>query len=105
MIMSVDKFLVLRSALQSACQPTDDLQIVEGRKKVLLLPRRWVLRHVEAAASACLDLDDDWEYRRLLELVTLLGRGNLLLTKLVERGLKHSNVHIVEASMDFAVSK
>ncbi|MBX6316507.1 MAG: hypothetical protein IRY99_26880 [Isosphaeraceae bacterium] len=57
----------LRSGLELACQPQNAGLIVQGRSRVLALPRRWVLEHIEPLAIAVLNLSDYWEYRRLLE--------------------------------------
>lgn len=48
----------LGDALEDACQPTNDMRIVQGRDRVLVLPRAPVLAHLEAVASETLDLSD-----------------------------------------------
>jgi hypothetical protein len=89
----------LHSAIQFACQPQNASRIVRGRQQVLALPRSWVLAHIERVAAAALDLSDDWEYRRLLELAALLDAG--LLQRLVQFGLASSDHEVPEAAQDF----
>ncbi len=48
-------------------------RIIEGRSRVLSLPRQWVLERVERVAHEALDLSDYWEYGRFLEVLELLG--------------------------------
>ena len=62
----------LLTAVQDACQPTYVPKIVQGREAVLALPRDWVIANIERVASNGLDLANYWEYRRLLELYSLL---------------------------------
>lgn len=58
----------LQAAIQLACQPQNGQRIVAGRQQVLAMPRAWVLQTIERVAAECLDLTDDWQYRRLMEL-------------------------------------
>src|SRR6516162_3035092 len=88
-----------RSVLQLACQPQNVGRIMAGRKQVLALPRAWVLERIEQVAAEALDLSDDWEYRRLLELAALLDPG--LVQRFVRLGLGGGNPHVREAAQDF----
>lgn len=89
----------LRSSLELACQPQNAGLIVQGRSRVLALPREWVLEHIEPVATAVLNLSDYWEYRRLLELAELLDLG--LLQRFVSLGLGHPDPDVHEAAEDF----
>jgi hypothetical protein len=89
----------LRSAVQLACQPQNASRIVAGRQQVLALPRSWVMAHIEPVAAVALDLSDDWEYRRLLELAALLDAE--LVQRLVQLGLANSDPEVREAAQDF----
>lgn len=89
----------LRSSLEWACQPQNASLIVQGRSRVLALPREWVLEHIEQVAIAALDLSDYWEYRRLLELAELLDPG--LLQRFVSLGLGNPDPDVHEAAEDF----
>ena len=89
----------LRSNLELACQPQNAGLIVQGRSRVLALPREWVLEHIEPVATAALNLSDEWEYRRLLELAELLDPG--LLERFVSLGLGDPDPDVHEAAEDF----
>jgi ribosomal protein S18 acetylase RimI-like enzyme len=89
----------LRSALRLACQGQHMEGIMKGRQKVLTLHREWVLLHLEPVAAESLDLSDEWEYRRPLELAALLDAG--LVQRLVWRGLASSDPDVREAAEDF----
>lgn len=89
----------LRSGLELACQPQNASLIVVGRSRVLELPREWVLDHIEQVAMAALDLSDDWEYRRLLELAEMLDPG--LLQRFVSLGLGNPDPDVHEVAEDF----
>ena len=89
----------LRAAVQLACQPTHVGRIVAGRARVLAMPREWVLSRIELLAVEALNLSDDWEYRRLLELADSLDPG--LVRRLQPIGLASGNPHVREAAEDF----
>lgn len=89
----------LRAGLALACTPSGIGRILAGREQVLALPRTFVLENIEAESAALLDLDDEWEYRRLLELADLLEPA--LVQRLVARGLTSRNPEVVEAATDF----
>jgi hypothetical protein len=86
----------LRDSLESACQAQNVSVIVRGRNEILAMPRDAVLQTIERVAAECLTLDDEWEYRRLLELYELLDRG--LLQRLIDVGLKSNNWEVREAA-------
>lgn len=90
---------LLRSAVENACQPQNAWRIEQGREAVLAMPRAWVLQHIAAVAEEALDLLDYWEYRRLLELLTLLDPE--LVRRFVARGLASSDPDVREAAEDF----
>ena len=96
---------VLASLIAEACMPTTVWKIERGREAVKLLPRAWVLEHIELAAEAALFKDphwEDWEYRRLLELYGPYGLADeSLVRRLARRGLGSSNVDVNEAAQDF----
>ncbi len=89
----------LRTAIQLACQPQNAHRIVLGRQQVLAMPRLWVLQTIEAVASECLDLTDDWEYRRLLELANELDAA--MVERLVQLGVASDDQDVREAANDF----
>jgi hypothetical protein len=89
----------LRAALERACQAQNVANIIQGRRETLALPRETVLQNIERLAAVSLPLNDEWVFRRLLEIYELLDRG--LLGRLVQTGLASGNAEIKEAAKDF----
>lgn len=86
--------------LELSCQAQNVRNIILGREFLLEADRAWLVSRIEAIALATLNLDDEWEYPRLLELYTLLDDS--LAVRLVALGQTSSNVEIVEAAAEFA---
>lgn len=93
---------VLQYLLELACQSQNIANISLGRMALLTLPRHWVLGTIERTAEALLDLEDEWEYRRLLELYQLLDRT--LVHHLVALGLTSPNRAVRETAQERAES-
>ncbi len=92
--------VVAHYLLELACQAQNIANISLGRRALLGLPRVWLLAHVEVYAEPLLQLEDEWEYRRLAEVYEHLDQG--LLRRLIARGLDSRNGEIREAARDFA---
>ena len=90
---------ILIRLLQASCAVTHATAIVEGRKAFARLPVNWVTKHLPTIVDQALDLNDDWEFRRLLELLAL--SNPILLKVFVLKSLKSANPDIVEAGNDF----
>lgn len=90
---------VLRLLIQRACCCTDDALIMQGRKGILKIDRIWRLEHILPEAKECIDLTDDWDYQRLLELVDFSAFE--LLQEAILIGKDSDNEEIREASQDF----
>ena len=90
---------VLRFLIQEACCPTNDWLIIRGREGILRIDRIWRLEHILEEAKECIDLTDDWEYRRFLELVELSAFE--LLPEVILIGKDSDNPENREASQDF----
>jgi hypothetical protein len=58
------------------------------------------LRHLDAAVAEQLNLDDEWEYRRLLELLSLLAPERLPV--LIERGRSSPDAESRNAAEDWS---
>jgi hypothetical protein len=89
----------LRAALGRACQAQNVSVIERGRREILTLPRDEVLRDIERVAADTLLFDDEWEFRRLLEVYEQLDSE--LLRRLVETGLRSGNTEVREAAQAF----
>jgi hypothetical protein len=94
---------VLTYLLELACQSQNELNLELGRKALVALPRRWLLAYIEEDAEPLIQLNDEWEYRRLLELYSMLG--DMLVRKLALRGIDNSDIGIREACRDFLESR
>lgn len=91
---------VLVYFVKLACTPQNTRPIMIGREAIVEMPKGWVLQHIEGIASDHINLEDDWEFRRLCELYALLDRN--LLNRLVAAGLKSSAPGVVGAAVDFS---
>lgn len=69
------------------------------REIILSLPRDWLLAHIEEYAEPLLAYEDYEEYRRLLELYSLIDRD--LTLRLAHRAAAHGDADIREAGEDF----
>ena len=60
---------VLRVLIENSCLGQNYAPIELGRKKIDEIDKEWLKQHFLAVAESCIDFSDDWEYRRLLELI------------------------------------
>jgi hypothetical protein len=86
--------------LQCACRSTHARPIMLGREYLLEADRAWLVSRIERIAATSVDMTDDWDFRRLLEVYRLLDEA--LLARLVVIGLRSPNPEIVEAAQDFS---
>jgi hypothetical protein len=89
--------------LSLACEPTYAPTITNARAAILALPKEWVLKHLNPSIARILKSDDDWAYRRLLELCSLLDRD--LTLKIAAIAAAHQHPDIREAGTDFLLSE
>lgn len=61
--------LVLKELLRCACQAQNEANIILGRTKISEVNEDWLQIHIVECAEKYLDLSDEWEYRRFLELI------------------------------------
>jgi hypothetical protein len=90
---------VLSGFLEQACQAQHIGNIEIGRYGIQAIPREWVLQHIEDLAESLLQTEDEWEYRRLLEVYYSLDKT--LARKLALRAISNLNPDIKEAGKDF----
>jgi len=91
--------VVLFYLIELACQSQNDINIQIGREALLSLPRQWLLSHIEGVVELINKSEDEWEYRRLLELYWLLDKK--LVKRFALQGLKSENPDVVEAAEEF----
>jgi hypothetical protein len=94
---------VLSCLLDFACRAQHVRNIQLGREVLLAIPRDWLLAHIEAAAQPLMETNEDWEYKRLLELYERLDAA--LARGLAERGLSSPNQDIREAGQGFLATE
>ncbi|MGE0551579.1 MAG: hypothetical protein AB7O24_25145 [Kofleriaceae bacterium] len=76
---------LLQRCLEDACRATTAATINLGRWGLCTLPRGWLLDNVRTPLFALLRQGDGWEYRRALELASLLDSRELV-TALIAHG-------------------
>lgn len=70
-----------------------------ARRKINQIEKKWLKQYFVEVANNCIDYSDEWEYRRLVELVFLVVPE--LKQKILEFGEKSENVEIREVVEDF----
>ncbi len=94
---------VLGELLSHACQGTNEAAIMAGRKAVSGLPVVWLNANLCHVVHVRLNLDDDWEFRRLLELMKEVSPA--MMPAIVKAGLSSPNADVREAAQDFAAGR
>ena len=82
-----------------ACNPTNIMPITIARNCLEQFPVDWVSPKIKQTVFRYIDIKDDWDYRRLLELCELISLD--LLEWAIELNEKSTNPDIVEAVNDF----
>lgn len=90
--------LAVQFLLSLACQASNSANIELGRNGLESIPRNWLLSNIEREAQFLLDMDDEWEYRRLSEVYFELDVD--LAKKLARLGQESKNEEVVEAATD-----
>lgn len=91
------------AALGCACEAQNMRNITLGREALLEFPRSWLLARIEVIAEETLNLTDEWEYRRFVELCLLLD--DELSRRQIAKGLASPNPEIREAARDYSERK
>jgi hypothetical protein len=94
---------ILLGSLELACLAQNIANITLGRFVLQRrLPREWVVRNISNASESILaDPDQEWVFRRLMELYSTLDAQ--LLRQLVNRAREHPNPEVREAAREFRV--
>lgn len=90
---------VLKILVENACLSQNYRAIELGRKKIDEIDKTWLEEHFIDVANSCVNFNDEWEYRRLLELTKKSLPG--LAQEVIKRGLNSINEEVREAAMDF----
>lgn len=89
---------VLEVLVGFACESQNTALIILGRANICKIDKQWLAKHLIEVAKSCLDLNDDWEYRRLFELV--LEAVPELKQEVTDIGFNSANDDIKEAAAD-----
>lgn len=90
---------LLEYLLGLACQAQNIANIELGRAVIRRLPRDWVLRNIERCSTSGLELDDEWEFRRLLEVCQ--GLDGDLVRRVAVRGLASADAYVREVAQEW----
>jgi hypothetical protein len=90
---------VVGELISWACQPTNVLPITIARNCLKQFPVDWASPKIKQTVFHFIDITDDWDYRRLLELCELISLD--LLKWAIELNDKSTNPDIAEAVDDF----
>lgn len=88
---------VLLIGMACGCQNVRNISL--GRMGILEMPKEWVMNHIEEIAQENINFEEEWEYRRLVELY--LRVDDNLAQRLIDMGLKSSTPEIVDAAKDY----
>lgn len=91
--------LIVSTILSFACDAQNIMAITAGRYAFARLPPTWLSRNFMSVASTTIDFEDEWQYRRLLEL--LEGAGSREKSSCVAIGLASNDPEIVAAADEF----
>ncbi len=75
----------------------------QARRLILSLPHRWTIEHVESEVERHLTDGDEDDYRRFLELYSLLDPN--LVSRLSQRAIQQPNTAIQEVGEEFTDNK
>ena len=87
---------VISYLVELACKSQNILNIELGRAGMMALPLPWLLEHIETVAQSHVNLQDECEYRRLLEIAWKLNPG--LVEILTMYGLGSQNISVRQAA-------
>ena len=104
-IKSLDKYpldiskQVLKVLIEHACQGQNYGPIMLGRKKNDEIDKAWLKQYFLEVASMCIDYSDEWEYRRLMELVVCVIPE--LKQEVLKFGVQSENEEVREVVEDY----
>lgn len=90
---------VLEYLISMACEAQHIANIEIGRRALVAIPLVWLSDRLHQIADRTLNLADDWECRRLIELYSLFD--NSLAERFAKSCVSSSDTEIAEAGQDF----
>jgi chemotaxis regulatin CheY-phosphate phosphatase CheZ len=94
---------IVNTLLKQACESQHLGNIASARKALLRLPRAWLSGMLQDAIREVVDLGDEWEYRRLIELLKELNLQ--LFESYIDYGMAAGSGAIFEAAKDLKSCK
>jgi len=85
--------------LEFSCLAQNHGSIVAGRRAFKQMPQQWVIENLPGLVEEVINLSDEYEYRRLLDV--LHEAGSPLLQEYRELGLASANEELREAATEF----
>lgn len=93
-------FKVLTILVEYACIGQNTTPIVLARNKIKKIPSDWLVQHFPKVIQSSINVEDEWEYSRLMELI--IETAPQLVQDYVELGLASINEEVREAAEDIA---
>ena len=90
---------VLCLIVEAACLAQSIGNILAGRQEMENIPEEWLIQYLPEVIEKTIHFEDDYEYRRLLEL--LEASSHKLLEAYINRGLLSDNSDIRETAGNF----
>lgn len=90
---------ILKVLIENACLGQNYAPIEISRRKIKEIDKTWLDEHFIEVASTCINFSDEWEYRRLVELVVFAIPE--LKQEILNIGIKSANKEIREVVEDF----
>lgn len=90
---------ILTLLVEYACRAQNLSPIVLARDKIKTIPSKWLIKYLPEVAKKTINFEDEWEYRRMLELVS--EAVPMLLTWGIEQGINSTNEEVREAAKDY----
>lgn len=90
---------VLKILIENSCLGQNYGPIEISRKKINEIDKVWLKQYLIEVASTCIDYSDEWEYRRLVELVVFVMPE--LKQEILKFGAQSENEEVREVVEDF----
>lgn len=94
-----ESFRIAGLILEFCCKSQHTAGIMVGRKAFARLPQSWLSLNLQLAINSTVDLENPWEYRRLLELLKETKSG--LLRHYVALGAVSKVPEVQESALEF----
>lgn len=91
---------IVKMLLTTACDSQNVANITSSRRLLQALPLAWLVTVLPDLIDQVIDINNEWNYRRLIELLQILGLD--ILPVYIERGLLSSNADVRDAAQDFS---